>query len=157
VETSQEAKAAVLAEAALNEPLDSLSIELRRISAEIQSINSGFQAQMQQLLAVVRASMEREYESRLQKSLSEIREQIRIETQKELDQKFQDVKREIGRVTVQIQEIAKKIAVMLDDPSVPLTKVIHKRTEQSLLKTYLEGLQFCIGNEAQATAARAKL
>jgi uncharacterized protein YqgV (UPF0045/DUF77 family) len=157
VETSQEAKAAVLAEAALNEPLDSLSIELRRISAEIQSINSGFQAQMQHLLAVVRASMEREYESRLQKSLSEMREQFRIETQKELDQKFQDVKREIGRVTVQIEEIAKEIAVMLDDPSVPLTKVIHKRTEQSLLKTYLEGLQFSIGNEAQATAARAKL
>src|SRR5213593_1964266 len=45
--TLQEAKSDLdLSEDSMREPLDSLSIELTRISAEIQSINSGFQEKM---------------------------------------------------------------------------------------------------------------
>ena len=45
----------------LREPLSSLGVELTRISAEIQSIHSGFQVQLQQALGEVHSAREREY------------------------------------------------------------------------------------------------
>src|SRR5258708_6035653 len=61
----------------LHEPLDSLSIELGRISAEIQSIHSGFQAQMQQTLVLMRKAMEKQYREKFDRAAVELREQLR--------------------------------------------------------------------------------
>ena len=142
---------------ALSEPLDGLSIELGRISAEIQSINSGFQAQMQQALSDARIAIENEYRIRFDKSIQVLREQIRIQIREELEKEYQqelerriahlgEVQKEIERVTVNLEGITKEIAAMLDDPSIELSKVMRKRTEQAELKTYLNGLRFSIAD-----------
>src|SRR5437867_1400356 len=73
----------------LEEPLDSLSSELGRISAEIQSINSGFQAQMQQVVSEVRTAIERQYKAKFDKALDEVREQMRVELTEELRKSFE--------------------------------------------------------------------
>ena len=150
----------------LHEPLDSLSIEMSRISAEIQSINSGFQAQMQQVVALVRESIENEYRARMEKALNEVREQVRSETEEELRKDFEaelrsriahlsEVEKEIERVRTQIEGVTKEITTMLDDPSIELSKVMRKRTEQAELKAYLDGLRFSIGDQAKPKSAGA--
>ena len=81
-------KDAAVPEESLQEPLDSLSIELGRISAEIQSINSGFQAQMEQSLAQTRDALEKQYQGRLEESLGNLREQIRVQIEEDLRKDF---------------------------------------------------------------------
>jgi len=155
---------AEMPEETLHEPLDSLSIELGRISAEIQSINAGFQAQMEQTLAQTREASEKHYQERLDRSLGELREQIRSTVEEELRKDFEaalqarlarqgDVKKEIERVTAQLESIAKEVLAMLDDPSIELSKLMHRRTEQTELKAYLVGLSFSIGDQARAQTA----
>ncbi|MBI2150723.1 MAG: hypothetical protein HYU27_08995 [Acidobacteria bacterium] len=150
-----------LSDETLREPLDSLSIELGRISAEIQSINSGFQAQMQQAFAEARAEIENQYRIRFDKAMEELREQLRSvikdDLQKEFDRELRsrishlaEVQKEIQRVAAQLESVAKEIAAMLDDPSIELSKVMRKRTEQAELKAYLEGLRFSIGEQSKA-------
>lgn len=162
--TTRESKAETVPENSLNEPLDGLSIELSRISAEIQSINSGFQAQMQQVLSDVRIAIENEYRARFDKSMQDLREQIRIQTREELEKEFQeelekriahlgDVQKEIERVSAKLEGTAKEIAAMLDDPSIELSKVMRKRTEQAELKAYLDGLRFSIAEQSKAQGA----
>ncbi len=155
--TSRETmKDSVVPEKLFDEPLDSLSVELGRISAEIHSINSGFQAQMQQVVAEVRAAAEEEYRLRLEKSVTQIREEIQLKAQKEIEKTVDEqvtkriahlggVKAEIARIGEQLEGIDKDIATMLDDPNVELSKVMRKRTEQSELRAYLNGLRFSIG------------
>src|SRR5438874_6545213 len=82
-------KEAAMPEESLQEPLDSLSIELGRISAEIQSINSGFQAQMEQALNQTREGLEKQYQGRLEESLQNLREQIRSQIEGELRKDFE--------------------------------------------------------------------
>lgn len=163
--TSRDAKKdTAVPDNSLNEPLDSLSIELGRISAEIQSINSGFQAQMQQVLADTRAAIEKQYRAKFEQSVGEIREQLRLEIKEELEKDSQselarriahmgEVQKEIERVTAQLEGVAKEIVAMLDDPSVELSKVMRKRTEQAELKAYLTGLRFSIGDQSQTKGA----
>jgi hypothetical protein len=164
--TRDATKETALPEDSLGEPLDSLSIELGRISAEIQSINSGFQAQMQQVLAETREAIEKQYRTRFEKNLAEMRGQVRLEVKEELEKDFQqelearvahrgDVKQEIDRVAAKLEGVAKEIVAMLDDPSVELSKVMRKRTEQAELKAYLNGLRFSIGDSGKAKAAGA--
>lgn len=151
-------------ENSLSEPLDGLSIELGRISAEIQSINSGFQAQMQQVLSDVRIAIENEYRARFDKSMQDLREQIRTQIREELEKEFQeelekriarlgDVHKEIELVSGKLEGIAKEIAAMLDDPSIELSKVMRKRTEQAEMKAYLDGLRFSIAEQAKGQAS----
>jgi hypothetical protein len=155
---------APLADAALHEPLDSLSIELSRISAEIQSINSGFQVHMEQVVAQVRESIENEYRARMERSLSEVREQIRQETEKELRKVFDaelrsriehldEVTKEVEHVRIQIENVTKEIDGMLDDPTIELSRVMRKRTEHAKLKAYLDGLRFSTGDQAKVKGA----
>ena len=142
----------------MREPLDSLSIELTRISAEIQSINSGFQEKMQETVALMRDEIENDYRTRMEKRISELREQIRAELEGELRKEFDAelkartgqsdlVQKEIERVLGQIQGVSKEIAAMLDDASIELSKVMRKRTEQTELKAYLDGLRFSLGQQ----------
>jgi hypothetical protein len=165
--TSRDAKKnAALPDDTLREPLDSLSIEMTRISAEIQSINSGFQAQMQQVVAQVRETIENEYRVQMEKSIVDIREQLRIEIEEEFRKVFEselrvrvahldDVQKEIARVLGQLEGVTKEIAAMLDDPSIELARVMRRRTEQAELKAYLNGLRFSINEQAKAKSSGA--
>jgi hypothetical protein len=190
-------KDAATPESSLAEPLDGLSIELSRISAEIQSINSGFQAQMLQVLSDVRLSIENEYRERFKKSVAELREQTYVHARAEVERELQDefnkrlthlvniqreqiqtqlrrelekefeaelnkrlshvthVQNEIERISTQLEGVAKEIMAMLDDPSVELSKVMRRRTEQAELKAYLEGLRFSVAPKAKAQDAGA--
>lgn len=152
-----------LGQDSLQEPLDSLSIELRRISAEIQSINSGFQLSMQQAVIEARAAIESQYKAKLDKALVEVREQVRLEVTEELRRNFEAelkarishleaVQVEMTRITTQLEGVAREIAAMLDDPSVELSKVMRKRSEQAELKAYLSGLRFSIGETPKTKA-----
>jgi hypothetical protein len=168
-------KDAAMTASSLNEPIDTLSIELSRISAEIQSINSGFQGQIQQALTETRAALENQYRVRFEKAVEDVREQARQQVREELVQVYEeelekrvshltevwekrvahlsDVQKEIERVTVQLESIAKEIAGMLDDPGIELSKVMRKRTEQAELRAYLNGLRYSIGEQSQAKGA----
>ena len=145
----------------LHEPLDSVGIELSRISAEIQSINSGFQVGMQQAIIDARHAMEKDYQERFERAMGTAREQIRIEVREELRKAFEfelnerianlnGVEEEVARVTSELESATKEIGAMLDDPSVDLSRVMQKRKEQAELKAYLEGLRFAIGEPARA-------
>ncbi len=145
-----------LTDEALHEPLESLNIEMSRISAEIQSINSGFQAQMQQALIDARTALDNQYRERFDTAMEALRDQlrgvIRDELQKEFELElekriahFAEVQKEIARVSRLLEGVAKETAAMLDDPSVELSKVMRKRTEQAELKAYLRGLRFSTG------------
>jgi hypothetical protein len=164
--TRETNKETLLPDDILREPLDSLGIELGRISAEIHSINSGFQAQMDQVVAQVRESIENEYRLRTENSLKEIREQIRSETEEQLRKDFEaelhsrishlvEVEKEIERVRMQLEGVTKEITEMLDDPSIELSKVMRKRSHQAELKAYLDGLRFSIGDQVKIKGAGA--
>src|SRR5262249_12114291 len=79
----------VIAKASLGKPLDSLSIELARISAEIQSINSGFQSHMQQVLVETRTDFESHFQTRLDQCIDEVRERIRLDVRSEIEREHQ--------------------------------------------------------------------
>ena len=147
----------------LHEPLDSLGIELSRISAEIQSINSGFQVGMQQAIIDARHAMEKDYQERFERAMGTAREQIRIEVREELRKAFEfelnerianlnGVEEEVARVTSELESATKEIGAMLDDPSIDLSRVMQKRKEQAGLKAYLEGLRFSIGEPEKVQA-----
>src|SRR5207245_7993130 len=100
------------------------------------------------------------------KSLGEVREQIRNETEEELRKNFEaelhariehlsEVQKEIERVRTQIEGVTKEITAMLDDPSIELSRVMRKRTEQAELKSYLDGLRFSIGDQTKVKTAGA--
>jgi hypothetical protein len=159
-------KEATLSQDSLQEPLDSLNIEMARISAEIQSINSGFQVGMQQAIIDARHAIEKEYQARFEKSMDLVREQIRVEVKEELRKAFEfelnerianldGVQDEIERVTTRLETTTKEIGAMLDDPSVDLSRVMQKRKEQAELKAYLEGLRFSIGEQSKAKVTTA--
>ena len=139
-------------EDSLSEPIGSLSIELDRMSAEIQSISSGFQSQMHEAVANLRAAFEDEYRTRFDHSMEQLREQMRLQIREEMEKEFQEeqvgwkehlqsVRSEIEEVSGRLETVAKEIAAMLDDPSVELSKIIRKRGEQAELKAFLDGLR----------------
>ena len=148
----------------MQEPLDGLTIELGRISAEIQSINSGFQVQLQQVFAEARAAIETQYEAKFHEAIGAVREKTRLEVTEELRKNFEAelkerishlevVQNEMVKVTARLEGVACEIAAMLDDPSIELSKVMRKRSEQAELKAYLDGLRFSIGEKPKTKAA----
>ncbi|HYR83018.1 MAG TPA: hypothetical protein VE422_02955 [Terriglobia bacterium] len=140
---------------------------MSRISAEIQSINSGFQMGMQQAMIDTRDTMDKEYQARFEKAMDAVREQIRMEVKEEFRKAFEfelnerianlnSVEEEIGRVTSQLDDTTREIGSMLDDPSVDLSRVMQKRKEQAELKSYLEGLRFSTGDKARTAGTPAR-
>ena len=121
----------------LREPLSNLTVELTRVSAELQSINAGFQGQILQALADAQRSMEIEFKARLQQEVAAMR--------KELIGDLAELKREIGRVTGLVGSVSEEIAQMIDDPNAELSKVMRKKAEESVLRSYLDGLRFATG------------
>ena len=121
----------------LREPLANLAIEMTRVSAEIQSINAGFQAQILQVLGDVQRAMEKEFQARLDRELHTAREQ--------LIGRFAAVEAEIARVSTQLDGITAEIAAMIEDPDSELSKVMRKKAEESVLRSYLDGLKFAAG------------
>jgi len=85
----------------LSEPLDGLSLELGRISAEIQSINAGFQAEMQVVVANVRNAIQNEYRVRFEKAVADMRNQIHLEVTQEFEERFLE---ERHQLQMQFQE-----------------------------------------------------
>lgn len=150
----------------LNESVSSLSVELTRISAEIQSINSGFQAGLQQAITDVRAAIENHYKQRFEQAIANVRKEVREELLIEFRAEFRaelerrvaglsNVRQEIERVAEQLEGVTKEITAMLDDPSIELSRVMRKRTEQAELKAYLNGLRYSIGDETKTKSAGA--
>jgi DNA anti-recombination protein RmuC len=90
----------------LNEPLDGLSLELGRISAEIQSINAGFQNEIQLVVANVRDAIQNEYRIRFEKSVEEMREQMRAEAALELQARLDE---ERTRMETRLEEEQNRI------------------------------------------------
>lgn len=123
----------------LSESVEVLTTELGRISARIRSVNSSFQAQMQQALIAMRAEIE------------EIRENCRAELQDRIAN-LADVEDEISRATTQLESIASEIDAMLDDPAAELSAVMRKKSEQTELLAYLAGLRYSIGIHERSKA-----
>ena len=121
----------------LREPLANLAIEITRVSQELHSINAGFQAQMLQALADVQRAMETEFKVRLDRELRATRE--------ELITRLGAIEAEIGRVSGLLESICAEIAAMIDDPNTELSKVMRKKAEESVLRSYLDGLKFAAG------------
>lgn len=121
----------------LREPLANLAIEITRVSQELHSINAGFQAQMLQALADVQRAMETEFKVRLDRELRATRE--------ELITRLGAIEAEIGRVSGLLESISAEIAAMIDDPNTELSKVMRKKAEESVLRSYLDGLKFAAG------------
>jgi predicted nuclease with TOPRIM domain len=121
----------------LREPLSNLAVELTRVSAELQSINAGFQAQVQQALGEMQRAMEMEFQARLERELQAAREALIA--------RLTDTEREIERVSSLLEAVSAEITRMIDDPNAELSKVMRKKSEESLLRSYLDGLKFAAG------------
>jgi predicted nuclease with TOPRIM domain len=121
----------------LREPLSNLAVELTRVSAELQSINAGFQAHLLQALGEMQRAMEMEFQSRLEREVQATREQ--------LIGRLTEVEREITRVSTLLESVSSEIAAMIDDPNAELSKVMRKKGEESVLRSYLDGLKFAAG------------
>lgn len=121
----------------LREPLSNLAVELTRVSAELLSINAGFQGQVLQALADVQRAMEIEFKARLDKEVQATREQ--------LISRLVEVQQEIQRVSTLLGSVSAEIVSMLDDPNAELSRVMRKKAEESVLRSYLEGLKFAAG------------
>ena len=124
----------------MREPLASLGEELARISAEIQSINSGFQVQVEQAITEERAVSERQFQVRLQEELERMRAQF--------VEHLTALRTEIERVSGLLEGVSQEIATMIDDPNVELSKVMRMKAEESVLRAYLDGLKFSAGPKA---------
>ena len=140
------------------EPLSSLGIELARISAEIHSINSGFQVHFEQAVSDARREMERQFTLCLENSRDEARQQVELQLRQEFNEKLEieltkrseaiiRARAEAGRVSIELEALTKEIELMLDDPAVQLSFIIRKKAEQSELKAYLNGVRYSIGEE----------
>lgn len=147
------------------EILGSLSLELTRISAEIQSINSGFLAQIQQGLAETHAALAAHYRAKFDRSIEQFRTELRQEITRELKREFEaefktyvsrfaDIQTEIKRIHPELETVSGEINTLLNDPCVELALVIRKRAELAELQAYLDGLRFAAGNEQAKAAAR---
>ena len=137
-EVSQVGGPAKEGEEPLREPLANLTVELTRVSAELQSINAGFQAQVLQALAEVQRAMELEFNARLEKEIQATREQ--------LIGRLAEIEAEIARVSTLLKTVSSEIATMIDDPNAELSKVMRKKAEESVLRSYLDGLKFVVGS-----------
>jgi septal ring factor EnvC (AmiA/AmiB activator) len=121
----------------LREPLSNLAVEITRVSAELQSINAGFQGQVLQAIAEVQRSMEIEFKERLEREIQATREQ--------LIGRLAQTEAEIRRVTTLLETVSAEITAMIDDPNAELSKVMRKKSEESVLRSYLDGLKFAAG------------
>ena len=92
---------------------------------------------MLQAMADVQRAMETEFKVRLDRELRATRE--------ELIARLGALETEIGRVSGLLESICAEIAVMIDDPNTELSKVMRKKTEESVLRSYLYGLKFAAG------------
>lgn len=187
----------------LREPLSNLAVELTRVSAELQSINAGFQAQLQQAVEEMRHAMELDsharlesmkagFEAQLKQQAVDLQRAAELELQAQLDSmnagllaqlqqaeaeiqqtmerdfkarlekevqaareqltsRGGDVKTEIHRVTNLLESVGAEITAMIDDPNAELSKVMRKKGEESVLRSYLEGLKFAAGEQATKT------
>jgi hypothetical protein len=137
----------------LKEPISSLSGELRRISAEILSINANFQDQLQQAIDGTRTVIENFYKRQFDEAVARLREEARAEMAAEMEKQLEEervrqggqaerVATEVARVTSDLERVNGEIQALLEDPSAELSLVMRKRAEEVELQSYLHGLQF---------------
>ena len=142
-------------EETLREPVSSLSVELKRISAEIQSINSGFQSQLEHAIADTQSGLEAQYAERYRREIdalkARITDEVRTDLQRQFDEEMdrrmarsREVKLELQRTAERLAAISTEIESMIEDPTVELSRVMRKKTEQAELKSYLDGLHYAL-------------
>jgi len=107
------------------------------VSAEIQSIHTGFQAQLVQSLTEMQRSMERDFTARLDQAVELVRQ--------DLITRINDIRLEIQRVEDLLNTVSREIDEMIEDPNVELSRIMRQKTEQSVLRAYLDGLKFSAG------------
>jgi chromosome segregation ATPase len=126
----------------LREPLASLTDELTRISAEIQSINSGFQVQLQSALLEtrkqIREELQREFEKKFKKELE-------MELERRMS-RMKEARSEVEKATEAFEKVSREIDGLLEEHATDLSHIMRKKAVQSELKAYLDGLRFVIGD-----------
>jgi len=142
----------------LSEPVSSLSVELRRISAEILSINSNFQDQLEHALRDTHQVIENHYKQEFENALARIRDEVRSQLEAELRKEFEAeldrrvshagrLRNEVANVQAQLDAVMIEIKSLLEDPNAELSRVMRKRAEQVELQSYLHGLRYALGDE----------
>jgi hypothetical protein len=104
------------------------------VSAEPQSNNSGFQDPVLQAVVALQRSMENEFKARLGKELLAAREKLIT--------RLAALETEIQRASTLLDSVTAEIAVLMDDPNGELARVMRKRAEEGVLRSYLDGLKF---------------
>jgi hypothetical protein len=92
---------------------------------------------VQQALGEMQRAMEMEFQARLEREIEA--------TRAELITRLTDTEREIERVSSLLEAVSIEITRMIDDPNAELSKVMRKKSEESLLRSYLDGLKFTAG------------
>ena len=81
--------------------------------------------------------METEFKVRLDREVRATREQLIA--------RLDAVETETQRVSTLLESIGAEITLMIDDPNTELSKVMRKKSEESVLRSYLDGLKFAAG------------
>jgi len=133
-ELTQVSESAPEGDGPLRESVANPVVGATRLSAELQSLNDGLQGHVLQALVGIQRSMEIEFKTRLDKELRAMRE--------ELVARLTALEGEIHRASMLLESISAEITLMMDDPNSELSRVMRKRVEESVLRSYLDGLKF---------------
>ena len=120
-------------------------------------LETDYQAQFQQAMADAHAALENQYRVRIERAIEESREQLSAEIGEKIRKEYEaelrkriahleEVREEIARIVGVLENSTAEINRMVEDPSVQLSLVMRKKTEQSELQAYLAGLRYSIGD-----------
>lgn len=91
-------------------------------------------------------AMEHDFQVRLNSEVESVRA--------ELIGRLEDLHQEIERVNNLLETVSKEIDTMLNDPNVELSRIMRQKTEQTVLRAYLDGLNYaaCAGRDISRAA-----
>ena len=101
-----------------------------------------------QTLTAMQRAMEHDFQVRLTSEVESVRTK--------LIERLEDLRQEIDRVNDLLQTVSKEIDTKLNDPNVDLARIMRQKTEQTVLRAYLDGLNYaaCIGRELTGPAIK---
>src|SRR5262245_56649749 len=99
--------------------------------------NSGLDSQFIHTLTEMQRAMEADLRARLMRELESAR--LNMMT------RFEETRREIERVSALLSEVNTELTTLLDDRDAELSQVLRKKSEESVLRSYLDGLTLSTG------------